>query len=303
MVWISRNCSWKMDECVRSGSGYLSNQDMPSNFLLYDLKWHPAGLCSGHQTETIIDVLVFFNQCLKTAWSVQRFWYQRVCRKGTKKEKGTERKEEERKWKREREREERCRATHLLKVCLILARQDHTRWKTAPLHNAFLHRGLTIDRIPHWQTPWTFLAACIRNLSRTQREQQQHKLKGCHSVLSEATGDLGFWWRVWCYSCVKQQPGCWGRTRSFVIISAGNGVLQNTLYVQYFIRLIIVISWKGCSYSTWQTPRNVELLSKRTISCSLEIIFPVQFSVFDRYLLAFVCFSHQQYSVYDIALW
>lgn len=167
----------------------------------------------------------------------------------------------------------------------------------------FLHRGSTIDRIPHWQTPWTFLAACIRNLSRTQREQQQHKLKGCHSVLSEATGDLGFWWRVWCYSCVKQQPGCWGRTRSFVIISAGNGVLQNTLYVQYFIRLIIVISWKGCSYSTWQTPRNVELPSKRTISCSLEIIFPVQFSVFDRYLLAFVCFSHQQYLVYDIALW
>lgn len=177
MVWISRNCSWKMDECVRSSSGYLSNQDMPSNFLLYDLKWHPAGLCSGHQTETIIDVLVFFNQCLKTAWSVQRFWYQRVCRKGSKKEKGTERIEEERKWKREREREERCRATHLLKVCLILARQDHTRWETALLHNAFF-----TPWIDYWQNP--SLADTV-NISRSVHQKPKPYTEGTTTAQAE----------------------------------------------------------------------------------------------------------------------
>lgn len=41
--------------------------------------------------------------------------------------------------------------------------------------------------------------------------------------------------------------------------------------LQYFIRLIIVISPKVCTYS-----RNVELLSRRAISTLLGIIFPVK---------------------------
>lgn len=64
--------------------------------------------------------------------------------------------------------------------------------KTALLHNSFFPPWIDcIDRIPYWQRLRTFLTACIRKLSSAECEQQQHKTKGCPSVLSDPTGD--FW--------------------------------------------------------------------------------------------------------------
>lgn len=153
------------------------------------------------------------------------------------------RKVKERKWNREREREERYRTSHLLEVCLILARRHqsckyHNNSLTLESRSAlirhsgkqpcyimffffFLHHGLNIDNsenISHSMQQKPKPSWVGRTIAET--EKLPFQCRQCQQEILTFDGISDF--------CVIQYRAVRGLTQSFVIISAGNGVLQNT---------------------------------------------------------------------------
>lgn len=149
---------------------------------------------SGLETETIIYVCLLNQRhmwkCLKTAWSVCRVWRKCV---GRVREKKGHRESKRRESGRESVRERKGArllissksASWYWLASITAVNTITTAWHSrvgTPRSDTvkkqrcyiilFLHRGSTIDRIPYWQTLQTFLTACIRNPSSTEREQQ-----------------------------------------------------------------------------------------------------------------------------------